>query len=167
MSVRVLYHTAQLAVGWLQQLHTKLACRLQQLLKIRNRFFIKVTNSYTQILWQLNSWSDKCKNHVRSMIKVWTMFPRFPLNNFSCESVPLSSCWGLLGLVSCMISPKFENKCIEKSLSDGGVLHNKIKSPIKHSCTEFASLTFSVSCCAYIIQYLYEYVHCTVCVQHV
>ncbi len=42
-----------------------------------------------QILWQLNSWSEKCKTQVWSMIRVQTILPRPQFNNFSCDTVPL------------------------------------------------------------------------------
>ena len=40
-------------------------------------------------MWQLNSWSEKFKNHVRSMIRVQTIFPRSQFNNITRATVPL------------------------------------------------------------------------------
>ena len=38
----------------------------------------------------MNSWSEKCKTHVRSIVRVQSISPRPQLDNFSRATVPLS-----------------------------------------------------------------------------
>ena len=71
-----------------------------------------------QILWHLNSWSGKCINHVQSIVRVQSISPRPPFNNFSRATVPLNGPWAHCcgsGLGGPFYIPWTRNQCRMRS----------------------------------------------------